>query len=204
VRSSPCGTSACRRGARALQDKAVDAAHGGAHGHPGASPPRGNDAELLSSVIGKGSVAEQQSALQAMGQVPGSTGREAMTRLVESARGGQARAGDPARRRGGSSRVEGSGARRAARQDDEQAGPASRSTRTPTPSAAATRGAAPAWCSRRRGAVHALSQLRRSGRERRTQSVGSGVAAAARAAARSARSIRARASPRDSAPCSSR
>ena len=39
--------------------------------------------ELLSSVIGKGSIAEQQSALAAMGQVSGATGREAMTRLVE-------------------------------------------------------------------------------------------------------------------------
>jgi quinoprotein glucose dehydrogenase len=45
--------------------------------------PEATSIELLSTVIGKGSIAEQQSALQAMGQVPGTTGREAMTRLVQ-------------------------------------------------------------------------------------------------------------------------
>jgi putative heme-binding domain-containing protein len=50
---------------------------------PGLNLPENTTTELLSSVIGKGSVAEQQSALAAMGQVSGTTGREAMTRLVE-------------------------------------------------------------------------------------------------------------------------
>jgi putative heme-binding domain-containing protein len=50
---------------------------------PGLHLAEGTSTELLSSVIGKGSIAEQQSALAAMGQVPGATGREAMTRLVE-------------------------------------------------------------------------------------------------------------------------
>jgi putative membrane-bound dehydrogenase-like protein len=45
--------------------------------------PDATSTELLSSVIGKGSVAEKQAALSAMGRISGTTGREALTRLVE-------------------------------------------------------------------------------------------------------------------------
>jgi len=66
----------------ALQDKESTVRMAALTAIPGLHLPEATTAELLSSVIGKGSVAEQQSALQAMGQVPGATGREAMTRLV--------------------------------------------------------------------------------------------------------------------------
>ena len=45
--------------------------------------PEATTAELLSSVIGKGGVAEQQSALASLGQIEGNTGRAALTRLVD-------------------------------------------------------------------------------------------------------------------------
>jgi putative heme-binding domain-containing protein len=44
--------------------------------------PEATTAELLSSVIGKGGVAEQQSALESLGRIEGTTGRAALTRLV--------------------------------------------------------------------------------------------------------------------------
>src|SRR5204862_8181631 len=67
----------------ALQDKEPTVRMAALTAIPGLHLPEATTAELLSSVIGKGSIAEQQSALQAMGEVPGATGREAMTRLVE-------------------------------------------------------------------------------------------------------------------------
>ena len=45
--------------------------------------PEATTTELLASVVGKGSIAEQQSALAALGLVPGTTAREALTRLVD-------------------------------------------------------------------------------------------------------------------------
>ena len=44
--------------------------------------PEATTVELLSSVVGQGSVAEQQAAVSALGRVPGETGREALTRIV--------------------------------------------------------------------------------------------------------------------------
>jgi quinoprotein glucose dehydrogenase len=67
----------------ALQDKEPTVRMAALTAIPGLHLAENTTTELLSSVIGKGSIAEQQSALQAMGQVPGATGREAMTRLVE-------------------------------------------------------------------------------------------------------------------------
>jgi putative heme-binding domain-containing protein len=67
----------------ALADKEATVRMAALTAIPGLNLPENTTAELLSSVIGKGSVAEQQSALAAMGQVSGATGREAMTRLVE-------------------------------------------------------------------------------------------------------------------------
>jgi quinoprotein glucose dehydrogenase len=67
----------------ALQDKEPAMRMTALAAIPGLNLPEATTAELLGSVIGKGSIAEQQSALQAMGQVPGASGREAMTRLVE-------------------------------------------------------------------------------------------------------------------------
>jgi putative heme-binding domain-containing protein len=45
--------------------------------------PEATTTELLSSVIGKGSVAEQQSALESLGRIQGATGRQALTGLVD-------------------------------------------------------------------------------------------------------------------------
>ena len=67
----------------ALQDKDAPVRMAALSAIPPLNLPEATTIELLSSVIGKGSVAEQQSALQAMGQVLGATGREAMTRLVQ-------------------------------------------------------------------------------------------------------------------------
>ncbi|MFL5620830.1 MAG: HEAT repeat domain-containing protein [Gemmatimonadaceae bacterium] len=67
----------------ALQDREPTVRMAALTAIPGLNLAENTTTELLSSVIGKGSIAEQQSALQAMGQVPGATGREAMTRLVE-------------------------------------------------------------------------------------------------------------------------
>jgi quinoprotein glucose dehydrogenase len=67
----------------ALQDKDAPVRMAALTAIPPLNLPEATTIELLSSVIGKGSTAEQQSALQAMGQVPGATGREAMTRLVQ-------------------------------------------------------------------------------------------------------------------------
>jgi putative heme-binding domain-containing protein len=67
----------------ALQDKDAPVRMAALSAIPPLNLPEATTVELLSSVIGKGTVAEQQSALQAMGQVPGATGREAMTRLVQ-------------------------------------------------------------------------------------------------------------------------
>ena len=44
--------------------------------------PEAATSQLLASVVGKGSVAEQQSALAALGQIQGATGRELLTQLV--------------------------------------------------------------------------------------------------------------------------
>ena len=83
VRSPPCVTSWLPRRVRsALQDKDAPVRMAALTAIPPLNLPEATTIELLSSVIGKGSIAEQQSALQAMGQVPGATGREAMTRLV--------------------------------------------------------------------------------------------------------------------------
>jgi putative heme-binding domain-containing protein len=67
----------------ALQDKESTVRMAALTAIPPLNLPEATTTELLGSVIGKGSIAEQQSALQAMGQVPGSSGREAMTRLVQ-------------------------------------------------------------------------------------------------------------------------
>ena len=67
----------------ALQDKDAPVRMAALTAIPPLNLPEATTIELLSSVVGKGSIAEQQSALQAMGQVPGATGREAMTRLVQ-------------------------------------------------------------------------------------------------------------------------
>jgi quinoprotein glucose dehydrogenase len=45
--------------------------------------PERTTAELLASVVGKGTVGEQQTALAALGQIQGATGREMLTRLVD-------------------------------------------------------------------------------------------------------------------------
>jgi quinoprotein glucose dehydrogenase len=45
--------------------------------------PEATATELLAAVVDKGSVAEQQAALAALGQLQGTTGREALTRLVD-------------------------------------------------------------------------------------------------------------------------
>ncbi len=45
--------------------------------------PETTTSQLLASVVGKGTVAEQQSALQALGQLPGTTGREMLTQFVD-------------------------------------------------------------------------------------------------------------------------
>jgi putative heme-binding domain-containing protein len=50
---------------------------------PALNLPEATTADLLSSVVGKGSVSEQQSAIAALGQVRGTNGREALTRLVD-------------------------------------------------------------------------------------------------------------------------
>ena len=44
--------------------------------------PEETTVELLSSVVGQGGVAEQQTAVAALGRVPGETGREALTQIV--------------------------------------------------------------------------------------------------------------------------
>jgi putative heme-binding domain-containing protein len=67
----------------ALQDKDAPVRMAALTAIPPLNLPEATTIELLSSVVGKGSIAEQQSALQAMGQVPGATGREALTRLVQ-------------------------------------------------------------------------------------------------------------------------
>ena len=45
--------------------------------------PEATTAELLESVVGKGTVAEQQIALASLGQIHGTTGRELLARLVD-------------------------------------------------------------------------------------------------------------------------
>ena len=51
--------------------------------------PEATTANLLASVVGKGSVAEQQSALAALGQIKGTTGRQELTRLVDQLAAGK-------------------------------------------------------------------------------------------------------------------
>jgi putative heme-binding domain-containing protein len=67
----------------ALQDQAVTVRMAALSAIPPLNLPEATTTELLASVVGKGSIAEQQSALAALGQVPGTTGREALTRLVD-------------------------------------------------------------------------------------------------------------------------
>jgi mono/diheme cytochrome c family protein len=51
--------------------------------------PEATRVELLASMVGRGSVAEQQSALASLGQIKGETGREALTQLVNQLVEGQ-------------------------------------------------------------------------------------------------------------------
>jgi putative heme-binding domain-containing protein len=67
----------------ALADKEVTVRMAALTAIPPLNLPEATTAELLSSVVGKGSVAEQQSALDALGRVQGATGRQALTRLVD-------------------------------------------------------------------------------------------------------------------------
>ncbi len=50
---------------------------------PALKLPETTTAELLASLVGTGSIGEQQSALASLGQIPGSSGREALTRLID-------------------------------------------------------------------------------------------------------------------------
>jgi quinoprotein glucose dehydrogenase len=67
----------------ALQDKEPSVRMAALSAIPPLNLPVATSEELLSSVVGKGSVAEQQSALEALGRVQGTTGRAALTRLVD-------------------------------------------------------------------------------------------------------------------------
>jgi putative heme-binding domain-containing protein len=69
------------RAALADSDPAVRTA--ALSGIVGLNLPGATTANLLASVVGKGSVAEQQSALESMGRIQGATGREELTRLVD-------------------------------------------------------------------------------------------------------------------------
>ena len=84
--------------------------------------PEATTTQLLSSVIVKGSVAEQQNALTALGTVQGTSGRAGAVAPRRPARAGEGRAGDPARRRRGGTRDEEPGARREARRASRSRG----------------------------------------------------------------------------------
>src|SRR5256885_1159794 len=67
----------------ALQGPDVTVRMAGLTAIPPLNLPERTTAELLASVVGKGSVGEQQTALAALGQMQGATGREMLTRLVD-------------------------------------------------------------------------------------------------------------------------
>ena len=67
----------------ALEDKEVTVRMAALGAIPPLNLPEATTAELLASMVGKGSIAEQQSALASLGKIQGTTGREALTRLVD-------------------------------------------------------------------------------------------------------------------------
>ncbi|MEO6527394.1 MAG: HEAT repeat domain-containing protein [Gemmatimonadaceae bacterium] len=67
----------------ALQDKEATVRMAALTAIPPLNLPEATTAELLSSVVAKGSVAEQQSALESLGRVQSATVRETLTRLVD-------------------------------------------------------------------------------------------------------------------------
>jgi putative heme-binding domain-containing protein len=73
----------------ALTDQDVTVRMAALSAIPPLNLPEATTASLLASVVGKGSVAEQQSALAALGQIKGTTGREELTRLVDQLAAGK-------------------------------------------------------------------------------------------------------------------
>ena len=67
----------------ALQDTSVTVRMAALGAIPPLRLPEATTADLLTSVITKGSVPEQQSALASLGQIEGSSARESLTRLVD-------------------------------------------------------------------------------------------------------------------------
>ena len=67
----------------ALQDTAVTVRMAALAAIPPLNLPEATTVELLESVVGKGTVAEQQIALASLGQIQGTTGRESLSRLVD-------------------------------------------------------------------------------------------------------------------------
>ena len=78
------GDSRTEEGLRlALQDQDATVRMAALRAIPPLNLPESTSAQLIGSLIGKGSIAEQQNALAALGQVPGTTARETLTRLVD-------------------------------------------------------------------------------------------------------------------------
>ncbi|MDB4888699.1 MAG: heme-binding protein, partial [Gemmatimonadetes bacterium] len=73
----------------ALTDQDVTVRMAALSAIPPLNLPEATTADLLASVVGKGSVAEQQAALTSLGQIKGITGREALTRLVDQLAAGK-------------------------------------------------------------------------------------------------------------------
>lgn len=66
----------------ALQDGTSEVRMAALAALTGADLPEETTVELLASVVGEGSIAEQQAAVAALGEVQGETGREALTQIV--------------------------------------------------------------------------------------------------------------------------
>lgn len=67
----------------ALQDTSVTVRMAALGAIPSLRLPEATTAELLTSVVGKGSISEQQIALGSLGQIQGGSARESLTRLVD-------------------------------------------------------------------------------------------------------------------------
>jgi putative membrane-bound dehydrogenase-like protein len=67
----------------ALKDRDVSVRMAALRAIPPLKLPEATTASLLASVVGSGSVGEQQSALASLGQISGSSSREALTRLID-------------------------------------------------------------------------------------------------------------------------
>ena len=67
----------------ALQDTSVTVRMAALGAIPPLHLPETTTADLLTSVVGKGSISEQQSALASLGQIEGSSARESLTQLVD-------------------------------------------------------------------------------------------------------------------------